>query len=278
MTRNPLGCTLLGNIGQISTFVLMLSSVAFAQSGTRLPDRTGASQRSGKTSQPASAENRGIAVVELFTSQGCSSCPPADQTLQAIAEVASKSQLPVYVLSFHVDYWNRLGWTDPYSDAAYSQRQRAYAAAAGSDGVYTPQMIVNGSTEFNGSDRKKANKAITSSLSRPSLVNVKVAVQRDQAQHSLRIQYELSGNTRGGVLNLAAVQTPKPNAVPRGENSGRDLSHVNVVRAFETIKPQQRAGTAEIVVPSDVDLSNLSLIAYVQNPETSAILGAARSN
>lgn len=223
-------------------------------------------------------ENRGIAVVELFTSQGCSSCPPADATLQTIATVASKSQLPVHVLSFHVDYWNRLGWNDPYSDAAYSQRQRAYASARKSNRIYTPQMIVNGTTEFLGSDRTKAHQAISQSLGRRVTVGVKIRVQRDQTKHQIKIQYDVSGNIQGSVLNLAAVQTPEANSIPRGENSGRKLSHVNVVRAFDTIPLQQQSGTTDLVVPSELDLSDLSLIAYVQHPDTLAVLGAARSN
>ena len=94
-----------------------------------------------------------FAVVELFTSEGCSSCPPADNLLGEIVKDAQKGQQRVYCLSFHVDYWNSLGWRDPYSDPAFSRRQREYARAFESVQVYTPQMVVNGSTGFVGSDR-----------------------------------------------------------------------------------------------------------------------------
>lgn len=264
MSCNSLERTRLGLVGQVIVFVWMLSGMASAQS-----DQSPASPRTTGT------ETRGIAIVELFTSQGCSSCPPADAALRTIANVASKSQLPVYALSFHVDYWNRLGWKDPYSHAASSQRQRAYASAIKSNRIYTPQMIVNGTKEFLGSDRTQAHQAINQSLVRPTTAHVEIHLQRDQPQHQLQIQYEVSGSTRGNVLNLAAVHTPKPNSIPRGENSGRELSHVNVVRAFDTISLGEPAGTTNLVVPDNLDLSEVSLVAYVQNPGTLSVVGAA---
>jgi hypothetical protein len=101
----------------------------------------------------------GFAVVELFTSEGCSSCPPADQVLADVSHGAG-----VYALEYHVDYWNSLGCRDPYSAAAYSDRQRAYADALGEDQVYTPQMIVNGTNAFVGSNRQRAEAAIAAGL------------------------------------------------------------------------------------------------------------------
>ena len=95
-------------------------------------------------------QRTGVAVVELFTSQGCSSCPPADTALQQVERVAKERNLRVYCLSFHVDYWNRLGWNDPYSHADYSARQATYAAKKTDNNLYTPQMIVNGTDEFVG--------------------------------------------------------------------------------------------------------------------------------
>src|SRR5438445_2521237 len=100
----------------------------------------------------ASAQNP--VVIELFTSQGCSSCPVADKNLAEIIEKAETNGQQVYGLSFHVDYWNDIGWKDPYSKAEFTERQKKYASIRSFENIYTPQMIVNGETEFVGSDRK----------------------------------------------------------------------------------------------------------------------------
>jgi hypothetical protein len=97
-----------------------------------------------------------FAVVELFTSEGCSSCPPADRLLARIADEAAHSGQPVYALAFHVGYWDRLEWSDRFADPAFSRRQERYAAALGMPAVYTPEMIVNGRASFVGSDERRA--------------------------------------------------------------------------------------------------------------------------
>src|SRR5579872_5297720 len=106
-------------------------------------------------SSAAFSQNNPV-VIELFTSQGCSSCPAADKNLAELIEEAEKKGLPVYGLSFHVDYWNYIGWKDPYSRSEYTARQREYSSFLNSETVYTPQMIVNGEVEFVGSDKKAA--------------------------------------------------------------------------------------------------------------------------
>lgn len=105
-----------------------------------------------------------VAVIELFTSQGCSSCPPADVLLSKTITDAKENGKKIFAISFHVDYWNRLGWTDPFSDKKYSDRQSAYADQLNPGQVYTPQMVVNGEKEFVGSDQKALNDALQHSL------------------------------------------------------------------------------------------------------------------
>ncbi len=246
--------------------VAVLPSSALAQSGSR----ASAPPRVSKTTQ-----SQGVAVVELFTSQGCSSCPSADAALRQIASVAEQSNLSVYTLSFHVDYWSHLGWKDPYSDPAYSNRQRAYASATGSRRIYTPQMIVSGTTEFVGSDKAKAHAAITKSLSQRPSSTVKLKVIESAIKDSVTVQFGVTGAIAGTVLNVALVQSPQPNKVLRGENIGRELEHVNVVRAFETVSLVQSSGTVELKIPDDVDAPTAMVIAYVQNPQSLTITAAA---
>lgn len=222
----------------------------------------------------ADEQPAGAVVVELFTSQGCSSCPPADQLLAGLSEIADKHQLPVYCLSFHVDYWNSLGWHDPYSSKQFTGRQHRYAAAFESRRVYTPQMIVNGETEFVGSRAKDARAAIETELSTPSKQSVTLtAAVRDDRR--VKIDYVVVGHDTNTVLNVAIVQRQVVNRVPRGENTGRELAHVGVVRSFETVQIEKPTGTLNIKLPSNLDASEFGVVAYVQDPRTMRIGGAS---
>jgi hypothetical protein len=111
--------------------------------------------------KPANGTGQGFAVVELFTSEGCSSCPPADE---AVADIARQYKNNVFILAYHVDYWNYLGWKDMFSNSAYSNRQKQYASLLNVSSVYTPQIIVNGKTEFVGSDKIKLEQTISKEL------------------------------------------------------------------------------------------------------------------
>jgi hypothetical protein len=214
-------------------------------------------------------ENAPVAVVELFTSEGCSSCPPADRLLY---DLADRDDARLFPLAFHVDYWNRLGWTDPFSDAAHSQRQRAYARAVGSGRVYTPQMVVNGEREFVGSRRAAAEGAIQHALSAPALATIELHVALEGSE--VRIDYAVTDAPDGAALHLALVQRRAEQAVPRGENAGRTLRHANVVRAFETVGAGE--GSQTLGLPSDLDAENAAVVAYAQVPDTKQIVGASR--
>lgn len=220
----------------------------------------------------------GLAVVELFTSQGCSSCPPADRVLSEIQTQATDRKLEVYVLSFHVDYWNRLGWDDPYSSPEFSRRQRTYANVMGSDRVYTPQMIVNGAEEFVGSRKSTALSAINDSLKQKPRIKVSLPSVKSIGDGKVKVDYQMSNLAEKQVLNFALVHTPKANAVPRGENGGRKLEHVNVVRAYKTIALTDQSGSIQLEVPSDVQLSSAKVIAYVQGRTDAKVIGAAEKS
>jgi hypothetical protein len=223
----------------------------------------------------------GIAVVELFTSEGCSSCPPADDLLGELVKGAREDGRKVFALSFHVDYWNRLGWTDPYSDAAYSRRQNDYAAAFGSDRVYTPQMVVNGGEEFVGSDREKARKSIDAALKSPAAASVKLRLtdsgKKDDAGWTA--SYEVGSAPKGAVLNVALVERGLVSKVGRGENGGSTLRHENVVRFFRTVRLDETGkGEVELKPPAGLVRKNASVIAYVQQANNGAVVGAAAAD
>ncbi len=232
----------------------------------------------GRAKEPGAANDDaapGFAVVELFTSEGCSSCPPADALLAEQVQDAREHGRPVYCLAFQVDYWNRLGWADPYSDAAYSLRQNDYAQAFHSDRVYTPQMIVNGADEFVGSDRDRSRKSIDAALKQPAKTQLKLSKEKGDAG-AVVLSFEARSAPKGAVVNVAVVERGLVSKVPRGENAGRTLRHENVVRVFRTIRLDDSGkGSVELKLPADLAPKNASAIAYVQEAGAGAVLGAS---
>jgi hypothetical protein len=227
----------------------------------------------GTIGDPAHAP---IAVVELFTSEGCSSCPPADDLLRQLAAEARTDGLRVFLLSFHVDYWNELGWTDPFSARAFTERQHAYSRAAGGSGVYTPQMIVGGRDAFVGSDAEHARSSIKRSLAQPALAAVSLKTHAPAGAASVEVTYTLAGAPSDAVLHVALIERDLVVRVPRGENAGRTLRHENVVRAIETARVGgAQEGSLKLPLPPSIDRSKASIIGYAQRRETLEIVGAA---
>ena len=181
---------------------------------------------------PAQAGERPV-VVELFTSEGCSSCPPADALL---AELGSRPD--VLALSFHVDYWDRLGWKDPYSSREATERQNRYATLLGLASVYTPQMVIDGKWQAVGSDRSDVEHALDLARRDRQEVPVTLALDHGQAQ----IKLGPGGDAAAAFVLLIGFDRQHVVAVKRGENGGRTLGHVDVVRGVEEIA--RYSGTA----------------------------------
>jgi len=215
-----------------------------------------------------------FAVVELFTSEGCSSCPPADRVLAEIVEDAKKSGKRIFPLAFHVDYWNHLGWEDPFSLAIATKRQRAYGSVLSSNRLYTPQMVVNGTEEFVGSDRGRARKEIDAALARPAKAKVTLHSVADAGRW--KIAYEVSGETRGADLYMALVESGLVTQVKRGENAGHTLTHVNVVRSLQSISLDKTSmGDVHVENPGPLHKRDIRFIAFVQERDALRILGAS---
>ena len=218
---------------------------------------------------------KGFAVIELFTSEGCSSCPPADELVEKIQQESNNQ--PVYILAFHVDYWNRLGWKDVFSSATYSKRQNQYADWLKTQSVYTPQIVVNGRKEFIGSEEGTLRNAIKSSLQKPAplaLTLNDVKFDKDKAG----LQYQIEGATNNASLVLALVQKSATTNVKAGENGGHTLSHVQIVRNLQTLNLDgKNNGNATIAIPSTLNNQSLEVIAFLQNNSNGQILAAAKS-
>ena len=238
--------------------IKFVSFILIAAAGILIVGR-GFKTMQASTKQPQLAVANGFALVELFTSEGCSSCPAAEE---AVAMLAAKNTAGVLILCYHVDYWDRLGWKDQFSNAAYTQKQREYASAFTLNSVYTPQAIVNGFTELVGSDEDKLIAAVNKHLLNVPTQTISISVQRND--QSVAINYSMAGDGKDPqILNLALVQPEAIVSVKRGENSGRTLHHVNIVRALKIIEVVAK-GTVTLDIPADVKAMPLRVIAYSQ--------------
>jgi hypothetical protein len=240
----------------------------------------------GDDKQPAAGGPRIPVLVELFTSEGCSSCPPADELLMRLEQSQPVDGAEVIALSEHVDYWNRLGWADPYSSSEFSARQNDYARGFDTDGVYTPQMIVDGRAQFVGSDSGKARKAIASA-SRDSKAAVTVSLASEDTRAgsiTLDVRAERPQSVSEGdsaEVLLAITESGLRSSVSRGENAGRRLTHTAVVRKLTALGSVDSQGGAQFVakpvvqIPSGWKRDSLKAVVFVQERTSRRVLGVA---
>jgi len=224
----------------------------------------------------ADAASTGFAVVELFTSEGCSSCPPADEALRELTRDAERDGLLVFALAYHVDYWDSLGWRDRSGAAFATARQQAYADALQQRGMYTPEIVVNGRDAFVGSDRARLRRSVQSALGRGA--GAPIAVGAAFSSEGLAVEITLASPPDARAeLRVAVVEHAIATEVTAGENAGTLLRHVNVVRAYQSVRLEgaQRA-RALFNGATHPKASTRSVIAILQDPATMAVLGAAR--
>ena len=217
-------------------------------------------------------------MVELFTSEGCSSCPPADALLSKLDQQPING-VEIIVLSEHVDYWNSLGWQDPFSAAGFSERQREYGDAFRTSSVYTPQMIVDGRQEFVGSDEKRAHTAIVKAARETrAKVELQLTSTKELAVNITDLPHVTEADT--AEVLLAVTESNLSSDVARGENAGRALKHTAVVRQLQSIG-EVAAGsnkfTANVAVPANTGWrkDNLRIVVFIQEPRSRRVLGAA---
>lgn len=218
---------------------------------------------------------KGFAVVELFTSEGCSSCPPADQLVARIQQ-EDKDQ-PVYILAFHVDYWDRLGWKDAFSDHRYTDRQNRYATWLNLQSIYTPEIVVNGRNEFVGSQEKTLRSAILSSLDQAPAAQLTISDVRSE-NGKVRWNFIVQHVDANSSLIVALVQRSAKTEVKAGENNGRTLNHVQIVRNLVTTRISAgSSGPLAIQVPPGLPAGDQELIAFIQRDDNGQIVAATRS-
>ncbi|MDB5327236.1 MAG: hypothetical protein JWM57_2805 [Phycisphaerales bacterium] len=219
-------------------------------------------------SEPAAP---GVAVVELFTSEGCSSCPPADA---ALAELIRENRGGhVYALAFHVDYWDDLGWPDPFAQAAFTARQGEYRRAFNLQSLYTPQAIINGKAELLGSDRAAIRREVAAVLKTPAVGSLQPTASLDGK--TIKVNVAATGLPAETLVRVALVQSGLSVDVRRGENGGKTLTHDGVVRVFTsaTLSKDLKA-TATLTAPSGGWPKNSSIVVFAQQPGDLHVLAA----
>jgi hypothetical protein len=216
-------------------------------------------------------------LVELFTSEGCSSCPPADALLKQVNGTRTHGGELIVGISEHVTYWNSLGWQDPFSSSLFTDRQNAYSERFHLEGPYTPQMVINGAEQIVGSDRTALARAVRAQEDQHAQLSLRI-LSMSLTHNTLTVNLSSSGELPPHGADLIAVLTDDSDQsnVLRGENSGRDLVHVAVARSFTRVARVQATGEKTIEVPIPASIQSAPghhIILFVQTPDNGRVLG-----
>ncbi|MEO6334724.1 MAG: DUF1223 domain-containing protein [Pyrinomonadaceae bacterium] len=259
---------------------LMLSFLAVLLSAMILSCATQAVEGLG-TIEPGTAEpnplNRHPVLVELFTSEGCSSCPPADRNLAFLEKQQPVAGAEIITLAFHVDYWDRLGWKDRFSSSLFSQRQGEYSQALKLDSNYTPQLIVDGEAEFVGSDSGKAAKEVLKAAG-----SAKALVEVAAEQGQLKVKILKAPDHRDATVYAAVAEDGISSRVERGENAGKTLEHISVVRELRALGAmpagkEEAAFSATLQIVPEWKAANLKVVVFVQENDRRNVIGVGRA-
>jgi hypothetical protein len=232
----------------------------------------------------SSASVRVPVVLELFTSEGCSSCPPADALLAKLEEQQPVAGAEIIALEEHVDYWDHEGWIDPFSSSQWTQRQQAYAVGFADHGVYTPELVINGRSGFVGSRGGDVYRAIANAVAQPRTdISISLLNSEKRDHEHLKVEVgKIQGAQEGDVAEvwLAITEMALHSSVTGGENAGHDLHHAPVLRWLHKIGTTNLNATPSFAGESDVKLdsawkrNNLRVVAFVQEKRSHHILGA----
>ncbi len=233
--------------------------------------------------QPTPRPARVPVLVELFTSEGCSSCPPADALLARLQRDQPVPNADIIVLEEHVDYWDNLGWHDRFSSHQITDRQSSYARRLRLDDIYTPQMVVDGTDQFTGNDSAHALRAIAQAAHTPKLNLTLSPVTFDGTHLSGTVSLSPSPAPPSNAdLYVAVVESTASTQVQRGENGGHTLQHVSIVRALQRIGTPANASqfTLEILQsppPKDTSPANIRVVIFIQHANQGAVVAAVAS-
>ncbi|WP_111682795.1 DUF1223 domain-containing protein [Winogradskyella tangerina] len=215
------------------------------------------------------SEPDNIIVLELFTSQGCSSCPPADRILNTV-----KSD-NIIALSYHVDYWNYIGWKDPFSKSTFTDKQRIYGSKFNSSTIYTPQLVVNGKEHVVGSNRRLVDQKINEYKRKANTNSVKLS-DASKTDDVVNFKYNIEGSISNRYIRTILVIDERKTSVKRGENRNKELLNSNIVVSELRFQLEDVSGEGSIIIPEIVEASDdLSLIVVIENDDLD-ITGASQ--
>jgi hypothetical protein len=225
---------------------------------------------------PSSAQQPFV-IVELFTSEGCSSCPPAEKVFSQLKNETESSRQPVIFLEYHVDYWNRGGWKDPFSKNQFTLRQENYSRIMAGHEMYTPQLLLNGEEDISATDLVKAKTSIQKKLNTGTGTTIRIEKQ-ETLNDTLVVEYSLSKPDKNASVKIAVTEDQLETDVTNGENKGKKLKHNAVVRVFYSSQSGEEHGVIKIPLKGFVPKSGMQLIAFLQEKKTMRILGATKMN
>ena len=256
--------------------LVSLAAALAAACGSQVDDRDTANAAPSATAPATAAAERPVILAELFTSQGCSSCPPADRLLSSIDELAAGGAV-VIPLAFHVDYWDDLGWKDPFSTAEWTERQQRYAARVSGGRVYTPMLVVQGRAHMVGSSKGE----IADALRAAARAAADGATIAGQASAPGRIAIEAAAGDSAAGAFLALVESGIDTRVTRGENSGRVLRNDFIVRRlarpFQLAARERKSETVDLAIDPAWRRDRLAVVLFLQDPQSLAIRAVARA-
>lgn len=212
-------------------------------------------------------------LVELFSSEGCSSCPLADAFLKEMMRFADTTRAPVFFLDYHVDIWNQSGWVDKFSDTSFSRRQREYMVKAKQEALFTPMIFVNGGGGLPGGAKKEVGQLINRNMDTTVQTQLSTRAGYVAATNTLILNYEILGKTDNCHLNLVLAYKEIKSDVTGGENKGQLLTHHHTVKDWKWFPiDKSKKGKIEMALPTDVKLSDLLLVSFVQHDPTWRVL------
>ena len=225
-------------------------------------------------------------LVELFTSEGCSSCPPADALLARLDQEKRLGNAEIIALEEHVDYWDQLGWRDPFSSAQWTQRQEDYAATFKNEGIYTPQMVVDGRKEFVGSSQSTARSAISdaSRIEKAEVILSPTQISDSTVRLKIDVKMLPTSASEDAQVWLAVTESELQSNVKHGENAGEDLHHAAVVRSMRKIGSAKLtdavaySGEQEVALDAAWKPRDIRFVVFVQGAKSRHILGAASAH
>ncbi len=269
------------NIAQSSVFAALLCGLFFLQTAPTVDGRTlGPDDKTA----PVETQNKDAhpVLVELFTSEGCSSCPPADALLEKMDGALVLPGAPLIVLSEHVDYWDHDGWKDPNSSSAFTDRQAAYVHALGVQAPYTPELVVDGTSEMHANDPQEMNKVLQAAAAAPKVPVSISEVSVDAGNPAvLRTRVEADGGSsdHNAEVYVAIALDHVQTQVLHGENGGRHLTHVAVVQQLTKIGKLRKGKpfdeSVQLKLKPRTDPKNIRIVAFVQESGPGKLLGAA---